>query len=46
VFEGFTYLHSEERTNYPLTMSVEDLGKGFSLTTLARARLRRSECVR
>ena len=34
-WQGITTLHSEERTNYPLTMSVDDLGDGFSLTLLA-----------
>ncbi|WP_025130130.1 non-ribosomal peptide synthetase [Pseudomonas sp. PH1b] len=32
---GISTLHSEERTNYPLTLSVDDLGEGFSLTLLA-----------
>ena len=30
-WEGITGLQSEERTNYPLTLSVDDLGEGFSL---------------
>src|SRR6185437_10587602 len=29
-------VHAEERTNYPLTLSVDDLGEGFQLTALAR----------
>ena len=32
---GISTLHSEERTNYPLTLSVDDLGAGFGLTLLA-----------
>ena len=31
-FEGVRSLGSEERTNYPVTLSVDDLGKGFGLT--------------
>ncbi len=31
-WEGMELLHREERTNYPFTMSVDDLGDGFSLT--------------
>jgi amino acid adenylation domain-containing protein len=30
-FEGMRGLRSEERTNYPLTLSVDDLGDGFRL---------------
>jgi len=30
--EGMRWLRSEERTNYPLTLSVEDLGEKFGLT--------------
>jgi len=33
--DGISTLHSEERSNYPLTMSVDDLGDAFSLTLLA-----------
>ncbi|QMU70593.1 amino acid adenylation domain-containing protein [Streptacidiphilus sp. P02-A3a] len=32
---GIEVLHSQERTNYPLTMSVDDLGSGFVLTAQA-----------
>jgi arthrofactin-type cyclic lipopeptide synthetase C len=34
-WQGISSLNSEERTNYPLTMSVDDLGQGFVLTLLA-----------
>ncbi|EZP30954.1 non-ribosomal peptide synthase/polyketide synthase [Pseudomonas sp. RIT288] len=34
-WQGITTLHSEERSNYPLTLSVDDLGDAFSLTLLA-----------
>ncbi|WP_371921318.1 condensation domain-containing protein, partial [Pseudomonas sp. HMWF006] len=34
-WEGITTLSSEERTNYPLTLSVDDLGERFHLTLLA-----------
>ena len=30
-WEGMQVLRSEERTNYPLTLSINDLGRGFSL---------------
>jgi amino acid adenylation domain-containing protein len=30
-WQGIQELRSEERTNYPLTLSVDDLGEGFSL---------------
>nr|WP_290447367.1 non-ribosomal peptide synthetase [Pseudomonas sp. 21LCFQ010] len=33
-WQGIEVLHSEERTNYPLTLSVDDLGSGLSLTAL------------
>ena len=31
-WEGIEFLGAEERTNYPLSMSVDDLGQAFSLT--------------
>ncbi|MBA8737611.1 condensation domain-containing protein, partial [Chromobacterium violaceum] len=31
-WEGIETLASEERTNYPLTLSVDDLGAGLALT--------------
>ncbi|WP_152978769.1 non-ribosomal peptide synthetase, partial [Pseudomonas mediterranea] len=34
-WEGIETLGNEERTNYPLTLSVDDLGEGFGLTALA-----------
>ncbi len=30
--EGVALLHSEERTNYPFSLSVDDLGDGFRVT--------------
>jgi amino acid adenylation domain-containing protein len=30
-WQGIRYLRGEERTNYPFTLSVDDLGEGFSL---------------
>ena len=32
IWEGIELLHVEERTNYPLTLSIDDLGEGFLLT--------------
>ncbi len=32
---GIAALSAEERTNYPLTLSVDDLGEGFGLSLLA-----------
>ncbi|WP_395608028.1 amino acid adenylation domain-containing protein [Pseudomonas sp. B22129] len=34
-WDGITALRAEERTNYPLTLSVDDLGEGFGLSLLA-----------
>ncbi len=34
-WHGIAALSAEERTNYPLTLSVDDLGDGFSLSLLA-----------
>uniref|UniRef100_UPI003F696F97 amino acid adenylation domain-containing protein n=1 Tax=Pseudomonas sp. N8 TaxID=3449428 RepID=UPI003F696F97 len=36
-WEGIQVLGGEERTNYPLTLSVDDLGEGFNLTVMAEA---------
>ncbi|HEY0859108.1 MAG TPA: amino acid adenylation domain-containing protein, partial [Albitalea sp.] len=36
-WEGMSFEGSEERTTYPLTLSVDDLGDGFVLTAQARA---------
>ncbi|HGM5582825.1 TPA: amino acid adenylation domain-containing protein [Pseudomonas putida] len=36
-WEGIEVLASEERTNYPLTLSVDDLGDALRLTLLATA---------
>ncbi|NIF19981.1 AMP-binding protein, partial [Pantoea sp. Cy-639] len=35
-FQGMHQLGNEERSNYPLTLSVDDLGAGFSLSVLAQ----------
>ena len=32
-------LYGQERTNYPLTLSVDDLGEGFVLTAQVAARI-------
>ncbi|WP_035057026.1 non-ribosomal peptide synthetase [Andreprevotia chitinilytica] len=34
VFDGMEILRGEERTSYPLTVSIDDLGEGFALTVL------------
>ncbi|MBS7842014.1 amino acid adenylation domain-containing protein [Pseudomonas fluorescens] len=34
-WHGIAALSAEERTNYPLTLSVDDLGEGFGLSLLA-----------
>jgi amino acid adenylation domain-containing protein len=36
-WEGMRIVSSEERTNYPVTLSVNDLGLGFSLTAQCAA---------
>ncbi|MBX8577933.1 condensation domain-containing protein, partial [Pseudomonas cichorii] len=35
-WQGIEPLKSEERTNYPLTLSVDDQGEGFELTVLVQ----------
>ena len=35
IWEGVQLLGGEERSNYPLTLSVDDLGAGFGLSVLA-----------
>ena len=35
-WEGIEYLGGEERSNYPFTLSVDDLGEGFALTAQVR----------
>ncbi len=37
VWEGIELLYSQERTNYPLTLSVDDLGEEFVLTAQVEA---------
>ncbi|HEV2681895.1 MAG TPA: AMP-binding protein, partial [Rhodanobacter sp.] len=36
-WEGMGHLRSEERTNYPLTLAIDDLGEGFELLAQAPA---------
>jgi amino acid adenylation domain-containing protein len=38
-WKGMEYLGGEERTNYPFTLSVDDLGEGFALTAQVAASL-------
>ncbi|WP_085707327.1 non-ribosomal peptide synthetase [Pseudomonas sp. B35(2017)] len=38
-WQGVEVLASEERTNYPLSLSVDDLGSGFTLTAMTPARI-------
>ncbi|QIH08992.1 amino acid adenylation domain-containing protein [Pseudomonas sp. BIOMIG1BAC] len=39
IWQGVELLGGEERSNYPLSLSVDDLGDGFSLSVLALARI-------
>ncbi|WP_207284213.1 non-ribosomal peptide synthetase, partial [Pseudomonas sp. FW300-N2F2] len=38
-WDGMQVLGAEERTNYPLTLSVDDQGEGFSFTVMTPARI-------
>ncbi|WP_273822299.1 non-ribosomal peptide synthase/polyketide synthase [Pseudomonas asplenii] len=38
-WRGIETLASEERTNYPLSLNVDDLGEGFSMTAMTPARI-------
>jgi amino acid adenylation domain-containing protein len=38
-WEGIRAVFSEERTNYPCTMAVDDFGEGFGLTARVEARI-------
>jgi arthrofactin-type cyclic lipopeptide synthetase B len=39
IWQGVRMLGGEERSNYPLTLSVDDLGEGFALDVLAVAEI-------
>jgi arthrofactin-type cyclic lipopeptide synthetase C len=39
-WEGIEALYAEERSNYPLTLNVDDLGEGFRLTVLVKASIK------
>ncbi|WP_141554442.1 non-ribosomal peptide synthetase, partial [Xenorhabdus kozodoii] len=39
IWAGIRVLSAEERTNYPITLSVDDLGDGFQLTALTIAEI-------
>ncbi|MFJ5235531.1 amino acid adenylation domain-containing protein [Pseudomonas neuropathica] len=39
IWQGVRMLGGEERSNYPLTLSVDDLGDGFALDVLALAEI-------
>ncbi|MCU7645700.1 non-ribosomal peptide synthetase [Pseudomonas piscis] len=38
-WQGIQTLHSEERTNYPLSLNVDDFGQGLRLTAMTPARI-------
>lgn len=38
-WKGIRVLYGQERTNYPVTLSVDDLGQGFMLTAQVAARI-------
>ncbi|MGJ8505920.1 hypothetical protein, partial [Glaesserella parasuis] len=38
-WEGMTALGGQERTNYPVTVSIDDLGEGFGIVAQADAAL-------
>ncbi|VVQ19556.1 Gramicidin S synthase 2 [Pseudomonas fluorescens] len=38
-WQGIESLAGEERTNYPLTLNVDDLGSGFQLTVMTPSRI-------
>ncbi|WP_460410801.1 MULTISPECIES: amino acid adenylation domain-containing protein [unclassified Pseudomonas] len=38
-WQGIESLTGEERTNYPLTLNVDDLGSGFQLTVMTPSRI-------
>ena len=38
-WQGIESLAGEERTNYPLTLNVDDLGSGFALTVMTPSRI-------
>jgi amino acid adenylation domain-containing protein len=37
VWEGVQFLHTEERSNFPLMLAVDDLGEGFRLSAQVRS---------
>ncbi|WP_052691930.1 non-ribosomal peptide synthetase [Teredinibacter purpureus] len=42
---GFEHLSGDERTNYPLSLSIDDLGEGFVATVQAREPIRSESLV-
>ncbi|RMM01497.1 hypothetical protein APX70_04722, partial [Pseudomonas syringae pv. maculicola] len=36
-WQGIAVIHAEERSNYPLTLSVDDLGEAFGFTAQTSA---------